>query len=286
MIGERMFAPYETLIPAYRRKWENLLAGSPIPQMPLLLCGGWDSRPWHGDHSLVRFGRTPELFKWHLQDAKQFLETPDPKIATPKMILVEAWNEWGEGSYIEPHQQFGFGYLDAIRDVFTDAPKAHAEMTPADVDLGPYDVAPLPAKTMWDFESGDDGWTATKRFPNMGATNGCLVAVATANAAAFYSPSVWVRAGDFRAVAVRLKLTGADGKPFTDMATCGWRTSFLPMRETSSVEFQVQADGEWHEYRIPVSQNRLWHGMITGLRLNPCRRPNVRMQLDSVRLAE
>jgi hypothetical protein len=56
------------------------------------------------------------------------------------MILVEAWNEWGEGSYIEPHQQFGFGYLDAIREVFTDAPKAHADTTPADVGLGPYDV--------------------------------------------------------------------------------------------------------------------------------------------------
>ena len=40
------------------------------------------------------------------------------------------------------HQEFGFGYLDAIREVFTDAPKAHDDVTPADAGLGPYDVPP------------------------------------------------------------------------------------------------------------------------------------------------
>jgi hypothetical protein len=56
------------------------------------------------------------------------------------MVLVEAWNEWGEGSYIEPQQEYGFGDLDAIRGVLTDASKPHEDVTPADVDLGPYDV--------------------------------------------------------------------------------------------------------------------------------------------------
>jgi hypothetical protein len=142
MVGDSQYAPFETLVPAYRRKWENLLAESPIPQAPLLVCGGWDSRPWHGEQALVRFGRTPELFRQHLRDAKRFLENASARSPLPPMVLVEAWNEWGEGSYIEPHQQFGFGYLDAIREVFTDAPKAHPETTPADVGLGPYDVGP------------------------------------------------------------------------------------------------------------------------------------------------
>ena len=145
MTGDDMFAPFETLVPAYRRQWEHLFAESPIPQTPLPVCGGWDSRPWHGEHGLVRFGRTPELFKRHLLDAKRFLEAPNSKPELPKLVLVEAWNEWGEGSYIEPHKEFGFGYLDAIREVFTDAPKAHADMTPADVGLGPYDVTPAPS---------------------------------------------------------------------------------------------------------------------------------------------
>ena len=72
--------------------------------------------------------------------------------AANKSVLIEAWNEWGEGSYIEPHREFGFGYLDAIRDVFTASPGAHQDVTPADVELGPYDVPePPPTRTDWDF---------------------------------------------------------------------------------------------------------------------------------------
>lgn len=35
-----------------------------------------------------------------------------------KMVISECWNEFGEGSYIEPCDGFGFGYLHALRDAF------------------------------------------------------------------------------------------------------------------------------------------------------------------------
>lgn len=139
MSGEGMFAPYETLLAGYRRQWQQLQDASYLPLSPLPLNGGWDSRPWHGENNLVRFGRTPELFRRHVRDARVFLESLSP---TPlrRIVLIEAWNEWGEGSYIEPHTEFGFGYLDALREVFTDAARAHDDVTPADVGCGPYDV--------------------------------------------------------------------------------------------------------------------------------------------------
>jgi len=28
------------------------------------------------------------------------------------------WNEWTEGSMLEPEGEYGYGYLDVIRDVF------------------------------------------------------------------------------------------------------------------------------------------------------------------------
>ena len=69
-----------------------------------------------------RFGRTPQLFQRHLNEARQVLAQAQPGRLVPKHVLIEAWNEWGEGAYIEPQQEFGFGYLDAIRAVFTAAP--------------------------------------------------------------------------------------------------------------------------------------------------------------------
>jgi hypothetical protein len=139
--GER-FGPFETLLEGYLSMWGDITRDSPIPLLAPI-CGGWDSRPWHGEANLVRYERTPELFRKHLQQARDFLESHGAGKKVLDLVLVEAWNEWGEGSYIEPHQEHGFGYLDAIREVFTNAPREHDDLTPMDAGLGPYDVPAL-----------------------------------------------------------------------------------------------------------------------------------------------
>jgi len=287
MTGEGMFAPFETLVPAYRRQWEHLLADSPIPLTPLPVCGGWDSRPWHGENNLVRFGRTPELFKQHLLDAKGMFEVRSAKSEIPRAILVEAWNEWGEGSYIEPHSEFGFGYLDAIRGVFTDAPHTHEDVTPADVGLGPYDVPPPdPPRTAWEFERGDDGWGKTMQLAGLMASNSCLHARTTGNDPALFGPPTQAQAANFGEVMVRMRLSDYGGVTFKDRAQLFWRTSRMAESESTSERFTVRGDGLWHEYRIAVGRNSRWRGVITRLRLDPCTRPNVFVDLDFVRLAK
>jgi hypothetical protein len=34
------------------------------------------------------------------------------------VLTINSWNEWTEGSYIEPDTKNGTQYLEAIRDVF------------------------------------------------------------------------------------------------------------------------------------------------------------------------
>jgi hypothetical protein len=58
---------------------------------------------------------TPEAFKTALQKTKDFL---DKNPSLPKIVTINAWNEWTEGSYLLPEAKYGEGYLKAIKEVF------------------------------------------------------------------------------------------------------------------------------------------------------------------------
>jgi hypothetical protein len=77
-----------------------------------------------------------ENFKEGLMAMKKWLDANNRHIG-----LLEAWNEWGEGSYIEPNSEFGFGDLEAIRSVFAKPGKYPQNVAPSDVGLGPYNIS-------------------------------------------------------------------------------------------------------------------------------------------------
>ena len=83
----------------------------------------------------------PHDFEGLLSQAKDFATKLPANELGSKMLLLDNWNEWGEGHYIAPYREYGFGYLDAVRKVFAKAPGPHTDLIPEDIGLGPYDTA-------------------------------------------------------------------------------------------------------------------------------------------------
>jgi hypothetical protein len=49
--------------------------------------------------------------------AKKWIDE-NRKEGMPRLITINAWNEWTEGCYLEPDQKNGYGYLNAVARVF------------------------------------------------------------------------------------------------------------------------------------------------------------------------
>lgn len=73
-----------------------------------------DRTPRAGKEAIILTGSTPDLFKRYLKETINIIGEKAPE---HRIIVINAWNEWGEGNYIEPDIKYGHGYLNAIRDV-------------------------------------------------------------------------------------------------------------------------------------------------------------------------
>jgi hypothetical protein len=108
---------YERLDRAYKKNWQWLLTEQELPYV-VPMTVGWDKRPWggsaqaHHDRSIA----SPAEFEAHLRAAKRLMDAHPTK--TRRMGVVCCWNEFGEGSYIEPTKKDGLVYLETIQKVF------------------------------------------------------------------------------------------------------------------------------------------------------------------------
>lgn len=87
--------------------------------VPLFPCVsiGWDDTPRFpakGIHDVVHYHNTPTSFATLLSKAKEYVDNHPEQ---PRLITINAWNEWVEGSYLLPDMLNGYGYLDAVKKV-------------------------------------------------------------------------------------------------------------------------------------------------------------------------
>ena len=123
-LDETPFTPFQKVLKKYLQVWDRMEEQYNIPYFPNITMG-WDNSPrtlqsdiWgplpESTFSNCIGGNTPEAFCGALEVYRERLS----QRAGPNLFSINAWNEWTEGSYLEPDKVTGMGYLEAIAKVF------------------------------------------------------------------------------------------------------------------------------------------------------------------------
>ncbi len=116
--------PYHAYACRAVEEWGCLAERYALPYYPNVTMG-WDSSPRTVQSDVyeeleypfmpVLDDNTPEEFGRALEQARVFLDTGR---SDHPILTINAWNEWTEGSYLEPDMVHGMGYLEEIKRVF------------------------------------------------------------------------------------------------------------------------------------------------------------------------
>jgi len=101
----------------YDKIWDNIINTKPKDNKSVAgAFTDWDNTSRRGRKGRVFLGSTPEKFKKYLS-----LQIEKSKKEYNKdFMFLTAWNEWSEGSYLEPDKKYGYGYLKAVKEALNE----------------------------------------------------------------------------------------------------------------------------------------------------------------------
>ena len=67
------------------------------------LLPNWDHSPRSGNKALVLHNAHPQAFNKHVDAIRQIVDKKENKL-----VMLKSWNEWGEGNYMEPDNQYAY----------------------------------------------------------------------------------------------------------------------------------------------------------------------------------
>jgi len=308
-------APYSEMVDALPQLWRALhSAGKPFITSTQ---AGWDNTPRSvafgpsaAKSRWVRTGNTAAEFERSLREGKALVKDALP------FFLIEAWNEWGEGSHIEPSKEFGFSQLEAVRRVFAPgAPPPEWDLpTPEQVaayNLLPPDrlaaarkrqgqpdpplpvpdwpldltVDPTPEGTLLAELQLSQAQHGTPQLHAMTAVDGPSGAAAFDIAGS--DPWLWWR-GDWGRirpglrVCFRLRYDAGKAMFAAPTAQLFYAADSGKLSEDRSRRFPVIADGAFHTYVLTFRRDRSWHGRLKQLRFDPTSGPGLRIEIERV----
>lgn len=75
----------------------------------------WDNSARRVDSGMIFHGSTPSLYGTWLREACS--HTLKQHELVGNFVFLNAWNEWGEGAYLEPDKNFGYAYLNETKRI-------------------------------------------------------------------------------------------------------------------------------------------------------------------------
>lgn len=97
---------------SYDNCWNEILRDAKKADSKTFLSGfvGFDDTPRRGNKGRIITDATPEKFEHYLKELIDISQKQNKEY-----VFITAWNEWGEGAYLEPDEQNGFAYLEALK---------------------------------------------------------------------------------------------------------------------------------------------------------------------------
>ena len=114
--------PYPEVMNDLVKGYEETAASLNAPYYPNIAMG-WDANPrYPRPHDYIDRNvcteTTPENIKEGFKLAKKYVD--ETKGLKAPLVVVNSWNEWTEGTYLQPDDINGYGYLEALKSVFVD----------------------------------------------------------------------------------------------------------------------------------------------------------------------
>lgn len=111
----------------YKEICERINEEEPVYGVKTYFCGvtGYDDTPRRGKYGESLIHSSPDIFEQELRKLIQ-----KSIYCQNEILFVNAWNEWGEGMYLEPDETNGYKYLDAIKSAVNEV----YDMKPKDIE--------------------------------------------------------------------------------------------------------------------------------------------------------
>lgn len=101
----------------YDQVWHSILNNAKRSTGKDIYYGGfvsYDDSPRRGNQGKIVTGESPEKFENYLRELLKISNAQKKEF-----VFLTAWNEWGEGAYLEPDKDYQYAFLEAVKKAST-----------------------------------------------------------------------------------------------------------------------------------------------------------------------